>query len=369
MRSAPSRRIDLAVEIAVLDHVAHQRGVLRRLAEPLRKRHRGGEALLRGLRQRLQHRRGEDAGRDRVDADAELRELARRRHDQADDAALRRRVGGLADLAFVGGDRRGPDDDAALAVGERLERSAWRRRRAACALKVPIRLIAMTRSKSASGIGPSRPTMRLAGPMPAQLTRMRAGPCSAARLGEGGLGRGAVGHVAMDGDAVDVDRHLGRGLLIDVEDRHLGAGVGQHARGGGAEAGGAAGDDRGVSSNIHGQLARSAFWLAVGRDDVRRRRVGVKLFHQSGAMRKHRALVDRALVGHLAGVERRRLGEQDGAADAGRGAGAGRSERIEQAREFAAHARIGEHCGRRRVGRRDRAQACGRRRDRETPAR
>ena len=44
-------------------------------------------------------------------------------------------------------------------------------------LKVPIRLMAMTRSKSASGIGPSRPTMRFAGPTPAQLIRMRAAPC------------------------------------------------------------------------------------------------------------------------------------------------------------------------------------------------
>jgi len=50
------------------------------------------------------------------------------------------------------------------------------------ALNVPIRLMAMTRSKSASGIGPSRPTMRLAGPMPAQLIRMRGVPWSAAAL-------------------------------------------------------------------------------------------------------------------------------------------------------------------------------------------
>src|SRR5215470_1609088 len=44
-------------------------------------------------------------------------------------------------------------------------------------LKVPIRLMLMTCANSASGIGPSRPTMRLAGPMPAQLMRMRAAPC------------------------------------------------------------------------------------------------------------------------------------------------------------------------------------------------
>src|SRR5262249_2930491 len=46
-------------------------------------------------------------------------------------------------------------------------------------LNVPIRLILITRSKSPSGIGPSRPTIRLARPMPAQLMRMRAAPCLA----------------------------------------------------------------------------------------------------------------------------------------------------------------------------------------------
>ena len=59
--------------------------------------------------------------------------------------------------------------------GSTVARSAPTRR---IRLKLPIRLILMTRSKSASGMGPSRPTMRLAGPMPAQLTRMRAGPCA-----------------------------------------------------------------------------------------------------------------------------------------------------------------------------------------------
>src|SRR5262245_21077729 len=44
-------------------------------------------------------------------------------------------------------------------------------------LKEPIRLIRITRSNSGSGIGPSRPTMRLGVPTPAQLIRMRAAPC------------------------------------------------------------------------------------------------------------------------------------------------------------------------------------------------
>src|SRR5450830_315592 len=47
-------------------------------------------------------------------------------------------------------------------------------------LKVPIRLTLMMRLKSSSGIAwPSLPTRRLAPPMPAQLTRMRAGPWAA----------------------------------------------------------------------------------------------------------------------------------------------------------------------------------------------
>ena len=43
-------------------------------------------------------------------------------------------------------------------------------------LKEPIRLTRITLSKSASGIGPSRPNTRLAMPMPAQFTSTRAGP-------------------------------------------------------------------------------------------------------------------------------------------------------------------------------------------------
>src|SRR5436309_11050617 len=66
---------DFAIEIAVLDHVAHQRGELRWLAEQFWKRHRGGQALLRGLGQRMQHRRREDSWRNGVDADAELGEF------------------------------------------------------------------------------------------------------------------------------------------------------------------------------------------------------------------------------------------------------------------------------------------------------
>src|SRR5271170_8439242 len=84
------------------------------------------------------------------------------------------------------------------------------------------------------------------------------------------------------------------------------------------------------------------FWLAVGGDDVGRRRVGVQLFDQARAICKHRALVDGTLIGHLADVERRQFGEQDGAADAVRRAAARLQQRVEQARELGAHARVRE---------------------------
>src|ERR1700733_3870521 len=62
-------------------------------------------------------------------------------------------------------------------IGSSLPISAAARR---IMLKVPMRLTRITFSKSASGWGPSRPTTRLATPMPAQLTSTRATPCATA---------------------------------------------------------------------------------------------------------------------------------------------------------------------------------------------
>ena len=64
----------------------------------------------------------------------------------------------------------------------------------------------MTRANSASGIGPSRPTMRLAGPMPAQLIRMRAGPWSAAALANAASVAALSVTSQASGDAVDLGR-------------------------------------------------------------------------------------------------------------------------------------------------------------------
>src|SRR5437588_585635 len=66
-------------------------------------------------------------------------------------------------------------------------------------------------------------------------------------LGERFFRRGAVGHVAMDGDAVDGGRDFGGPFVIDVEDGDFGAGFCEHARGRCTKAGGAAGYDCGMA--------------------------------------------------------------------------------------------------------------------------
>ena len=78
--------------------------------------------------------------------------------------------------------------------------------------------------------------MRLAVPMPAQLTRMRAGPWSAAALAIAASVEALSATSQAIGDAVDVDRHLGGGFGVDIEDGDFRAGRGQHARRRGAEA-------------------------------------------------------------------------------------------------------------------------------------
>ena len=85
-------------------------------------------------------------------------------------------------------------------------------------------------------------------------------------------------------------------------------------------------------------------------NDVCRRRVGVKLFDQSGAAGEHRALVDRSFVGGLADVERWRLGEQNSATDARRAATAWVCERLKEARKGGNDASIGEHSRSRSIG-------------------
>jgi hypothetical protein len=121
------------------------------------------------------HRRLENAGRDRHDADAVAGKLAGDRQGHADNPALGGGIGGLADLPVEGGNRGRVDDDAALAFRIRL--LFWIAAAASrIMLKVPTRLMPTVRAKLSSRCGPSRPITFSAGATPAQLTRPRRPP-------------------------------------------------------------------------------------------------------------------------------------------------------------------------------------------------
>ena len=105
-----------------------ERSELVGLAEPARERDRGGERVLRLLRQIGEQGREEQARCDRQHANAELRQLARDRQRHGDDAALGGRIGRLTDLAVIGRDGRRGDHHAALAGRKRLQFRHRRRR-------------------------------------------------------------------------------------------------------------------------------------------------------------------------------------------------------------------------------------------------
>src|SRR5580700_3517629 len=211
------------------------------------------------------------------------------------------------------------------------------------ALNVPIRLMAMTRSKSASGIGPSRPTMRLAGPMPAQLIRMRGVPWSAAAL----VNAASVAAALVTSQVIAMPL---MSIATSAAAFALTSKIATLAPASASMRAVAAPSPEAPPVTIAACPLMSmvgSLVLAVGGDDVGRRLIGVEVFDQGGAICKHRALVDGTLVGHLADIERRQLGEQDGAANAARRAATRLQQRFEQAREFGAHACIG-HQGRNR---------------------
>src|SRR6202044_2079277 len=209
------------------------------------------------------------------------------------------------------------------------------------ALNVPIRLMAMTRSKSASGIGPSRPTIRFAGPMPAQLIRMRGVPWSAADLANAASVSAALVtsqvtamplmSIATSAAAFALTSKIATLAPASASMRAVAA---------------PSPDAPPVTIAACPRMSMvGSLVLAVGGDDVGRRRVGVEVFAQRGAICKYRALVDGTLVGHLADVERRQFGKQDGAADAARRAAARLQQGVEQAREFGAYALVREQSG------------------------
>ena len=128
MRIAPSRRIvspfSITFSTMCRTSAAYSSGLPRREGNgtclP--------EGILQLLRHAEQHRRGEQARRDRHAANAAARKVACDRQRHADDAALRSGVRRLPDLAVERGDRRRVDQHAAFAVSRRFLLRPWRRR-------------------------------------------------------------------------------------------------------------------------------------------------------------------------------------------------------------------------------------------------
>ena len=185
-------------------------------------------------------------------ADAELRELAGDRQHHRNDAALGGGIGGLPDLPVIGGDRGGRDDHAALAVIERIERRHrvggepdGVERADEVDVDHPREILERHRPVAADDAARRRD----AGAVDEDARR----PELVARLRDGSGGLVGVDHVAGDGDAADLRRHLRRRLDVDVEDRHLGAERRELRRGRPAEAGAAAGDERCITTGMHGK--------------------------------------------------------------------------------------------------------------------
>src|SRR2546421_10576584 len=80
--------------------------------------------------------------------------------------------------------------------------------------------------------------------------------------------------------------------------------------------------------------------ISVRSDDLRRRRRRIDIVDQAAAMLEHRALIDGALVGDFATIDRQRRIEQDRTGNPRRGAGRGREERGEALPKRVADQRI-----------------------------
>ena len=91
----------------------------------------------------------------------------------------------------------------------------------------------------------TRREMRLATPMPAQLTRMRSWPCALRAAASARVDAGLVGDVALGEDAAELLGELLAGLGVEIEQRDLDALGRQRLRRGGAQTRSAAGDDGG----------------------------------------------------------------------------------------------------------------------------
>ena len=134
-------------------------------------------------------------------------------------------------------------------------------------LKLPIRLMRMTRSIIGERHRPVAADDALgrtdAGAIDQDARRAVVG----GGLLDRRLGGRAVRHVAGHRDAFDAGGHFGGAFFVEVEDRHLGAGGGERARGGRSQSGCAAGDDRRLSLDFHGPDSFTRLSMAITRED------------------------------------------------------------------------------------------------------
>src|SRR5947209_1603024 len=185
-------------------------------------------------------------------------------------------------------------------------------------LKVPVRLTLITLSKSASAIGPSRPTTRLATPMPAQLTSTRAGPWALVAWA-----------IAASAEAASETSQATATPLISAATVSASLALRSHT----ATLAPCAARRRAVAApNPDAPPVTMAAWSfnsmvfslmtcssnSVQRDHLRRGCRRIERLDQVASMLEHRALVDRALVGDFAAVDRQRRIKQHRARDAGR---------------------------------------------------
>ena len=206
--------------------------------------------FLRFLRQRAQHRRAENARRNSEHTNSKLREFAGGRQRQRSDTTFGRGIGGLPDLSFKGRDRRGGHDHAAFAAGERLgglhgSSNQPHHVERADQVDADDALVVGQRHR------PFAANNTLGGADAGAVDKDARGPMRAGSLLDRCFATRAVRDVAGDGDTFDLRRNVGCGFLIDVDDRHLGAGRRQGARGGGAEARCTSGHDGRLSFGFH----------------------------------------------------------------------------------------------------------------------
>ena len=196
--------------------------------------------------------RGVDQARgDRVDANADSRKVTGDRQGHADDAALRGRVGALSDLAVERGGGRHVDDGAAAAVvvdrvglGHRSSRAGQHVERADQVdpdhelerVQVERLVVAVDRATGVPDAGGvDERTKR---------THLRGG-------GDRSIGVVGGRHITLDEEATELRGDGLTLLLVEVGDDDTGAGGGQLAGRGLADAGGTSGDDRGGTLEVH----------------------------------------------------------------------------------------------------------------------